>query len=380
MTLVLGTVGPSVYWYLTRSTGVVSLLLLTATVILGVVDVRRWSTPRWPRFVLDSLHRNVSMLVLVFLGLHIVTAALDSFAPISLLDAVLPFIGSYRPFWLGLGAVAFDLLLAIAITSLMRQRLGHRAWRITHWLAYACWPIALLHGLGTGSDVKSAWSLILTAICVIAVAIAVCARTLPGWPEQRRVRGGALALTAIAPIALVLWLPGGPLGHGWARRAGTPVSLLASSAPSSSSRAAQTTSAKASNPSSQSSTLSGPFEVSLSGSIKQGSGPGPGLVAVKIATSFSGPPAGRLDIEIDGQPVGGGGVSLRSSHVTLRGTSTAAGYRGRIVALNGSRLVASVRSSEGQGLSLQVTLAVNTGAGTVSGTLSATPTTTGGVE
>ena len=380
MTLVLGTVGPSVYWYLTRSTGVVSLLLLTATVILGVVDVRRWSTPRWPRFVLDSLHRNVSMLVLVFLGLHIVTAALDSFAPISLLDAVLPFIGSYRPFWLGLGAVAFDLLLAIAITSLMRQRLGHRAWRITHWLAYACWPIALLHGLGTGSDVKSAWSLILTAICVIAVAIAVCARTLPGWPEQRRVRGGALALTAIAPIALVLWLPGGPLGHGWARRAGTPVSLLASSAPSSSSRAAQTTSAKASNPSSQSSTLSGPFEVSLSGSIKQGSGPGPGLVAVKIATSFSGPPAGRLDIEIDGRPVGDSGVSLGSSHVTLRGTSTAAVYRGRIVALNGSRLVASVRSSEGQGLSLQVTLAVNTGAGTVSGTLSATPTTTGGVE
>jgi Ferric reductase like transmembrane component len=380
MTPVLGTVGPSVYWYLTRSTGVVSLLLLTATVILGVVDVRRWSTPRWPRFVLDSLHRNVSMLVLVFLGLHIITAALDSFAPISLLDAVLPFIGSYRPFWLGLGAVAFDLLLAIAITSLLRQRLGHRAWRITHWLAYACWPIALLHGLGTGSDVKSAWSLILTAICVIAVAIAVCARTLPGWPEQRRVRGGALALTAIAPIALVLWLPGGPLGHDWARRAGTPVSLLASSAPSSSSQAARTTSAKASNPSSQSSTLSGPFEVSLSGSIKQGSGPGPGLVAVKIATSFSGPPAGRLDIEIDGRPVGEGGVSLGSSHVTLRGTSTTAVYRGRIVALNGSRLVASVRGGEGHGLSLQVTLAVNTGAGTVSGTLSATPTTTGGGE
>jgi hypothetical protein len=383
MTLVLGTVGPSVYWYLTRSTGVVSLLLLTATVILGVVDVNRWSNPRWPRFVVDSLHRSVSMLVLVFLGLHIITAALDSFAPIALIDAVLPFIGSYRPFWLGLGAVAFDLLLAIAITSLLRQRLGHRAWRITHWLAYACWPIALLHGLGTGSDVKSAWSLALTAICVVAVVIAVCARTLPGWPEHRRVRGGALALTAILPIGLVLWLPGGPLGHGWAHRSGTPVSLLASSAPSSASPVA-TTNVKASEPasaeSSQSSGLGSPFNVSLSGSIKQGSGPGPGLVAVKIATSFSGPPAGRLDIEIDGQPVGEGGVSLGSSHVTLHSTSTAAVYRGRVVALNGSRLVASVRSSEGHGLSLQVTLAVNTGAGTVSGTLSAAPTATEGAE
>jgi hypothetical protein len=104
------------------------------------------------------------------------------------------------------------------------------------------------------------------------------------------------------------------------------------------------------------------------------------LVAVKIATSFSGPPAGRLDIEIDGRPVGEGGVSLGSSHVTLRSTPTAAVYRGRIVALNGSRMVASVRSSEGHGLSLQVALAVDAGAGTVSGTLSAAPATSEGGE
>jgi len=374
MTSVLGTVGPSVDWYLTRSTGVVSLLLLTVTVVLGVIDVNRWSTPAWPRFVLDSLHRSVSMLVLVFLGLHIITAALDSFAPIALIDAVLPFIGSYRPFWLGLGAVAFDLLLALAITSLMRQRLGHRAWRITHWLAYACWPIALLHGLGTGSDVNSAWSLALTAMCVVALVIAVCARTVPGWPEHARVRSGALALTAILPIGLILWLPGGPLGRGWARRSGTPVSLLASSVPSVSAPAAKTTTAKASNPSSQSSALSGPFDVSVSGSIKQGPGPVPGLVAVKIATSFSGPPSGRLDIEIDGQPVGEGGVSLRSSHVTLDSSSTPTIYRGRIVALNGTRLLARVLSSDGHGLSLQLALAVDSGAGTVSGTLAASTT------
>jgi Ferric reductase like transmembrane component len=380
MTLVLGTVGPSVYWYLTRSTGVVALVLLTLAVVLGVVDVKRWSSPRWPRFVVDSLHRNVSMLVLVFLGLHIITAALDSFAPIALLDAVLPFVGSYRPFWLGLGAVAFDLLLAIAITSLMRQRVGHRAWRITHWLAYACWPIALLHSLGTGSDVKSTWLLALTALCVVAVAVAVCARTFPGWPEHRSVRGGALALTAIVPIGLILWLPGGPLGHDWARRSGTPVALLASSAPGVSSPGARTPSAKASDPSSQSSALNGPFEVSLAGSITQASGPGPNLIAVKIAISFTGPPSGQLDIEIDGQSVRGGGVSLRSSRVTLGSTSTPAIYRGRIVALNGNRMVASVSRSDGHNLSLQIALAINTGAGTVSGTLAAAPTAGGGGE
>ncbi len=153
MTTILAT-GPSLYWYLTRSTGAVALLLLSAAVVLGVVDVRRWSTPRWPRFVVDALHRNVALLAMVFLCLHILTSVLDSFAPISLIDAVVPFAGSYRPFWLGLGAVAFDLLIAVTITSLLRQRMGYASWRAIHWLTYASWPIALLHGFGTGSDVN----------------------------------------------------------------------------------------------------------------------------------------------------------------------------------------------------------------------------------
>src|SRR3984957_6886292 len=146
----------STYWYLTRSTGAVALLLLTLSVALGVAGVSRFSSPRWPRFVLDSLHRNVSLLALAFLVVHILTAVLDSFAPISLIDAFVPFAGSYRPFWLGLGAISFDLLLAVTLTSLVRRRLGYGAWRATHWLAYACLPIALLHGLGTGRDVKRA--------------------------------------------------------------------------------------------------------------------------------------------------------------------------------------------------------------------------------
>ena len=163
---ILASAGPSVYWYLTRSTGAVALLLLTVAIALGVLDVRRFSTPRWPRFVVDSLHRNVSLLAMVFLVLHILTSVLDSFAPISLLDAFVPFAGSYRPFWLGLGAVSFDLLLAVTITSLLRQRMGYASWRAIHWLTYASWPIALLHGLGTGSDVKSTWLLALSIVCV----------------------------------------------------------------------------------------------------------------------------------------------------------------------------------------------------------------------
>ena len=180
--------------------------------------------------MLDALHRNVSLLAVVFLVVHIITAVLDSFAPISLTDAFVPFVGSYRPFWLGLGAVAFDLLLAVTLTSMLRRRLGYGAWRATHWLAYACWPIAMLHGLGTGSDVKSTWLLALNIACLAVVALAVGVRAITGWPDHLRVRGAALGATAAFALFLALWLPGGPLGHGWAHRSGTPTSLLTGSA------------------------------------------------------------------------------------------------------------------------------------------------------
>jgi len=237
MTSALAAAGPSAYWYLTRSTGAVALVLLTAAVALGVADVRRLSTPHWPRFVLDSLHRNVSLLAMVFLALHILTSVLDSFASISLLDAVVPFAGSYRPFWLGLGAVAFDLLLAVTITSLLRARIGYPSWRAIHWFTYASWPIALLHGLGTGSDVKSAWLLILSIVCLIVVLATVLLRAIHGWPENLRTRSAVLGGAAAFSLFLLLWLPGGPLGSDWARRSGTPTALLGHSAASSTGQA-----------------------------------------------------------------------------------------------------------------------------------------------
>jgi methionine sulfoxide reductase heme-binding subunit len=226
LSAVLASAGPSAYWYLTRSSGAVALILLTLALVLGVVDVQRWSTGAWPRFVVDSLHRNVSLLALAFLALHILTAVIDSFAPISLVNAVVPFTGSYRPFWLGLGALSFDLMLAVILTSLLRRRMGHSIWRAVHWLSYASWPIALLHGLGTGSDTKSTWMLLISVACLAAVLAAVLVRIAAGWPDRLARRGAALGGAAIFTLGLILWLPSGPLGKEWARRSGTPSSLL----------------------------------------------------------------------------------------------------------------------------------------------------------
>jgi len=195
--------------------------------VLGVIDVGRYTTTHLPRFIVDGMHRTVSLLAVVFLIVHIVTSALDSFASIPLIDSVVPFAGAYRPIWLGLGAASFDLMLAVVITSLARRRIGYRAWRFTHWFAYASWPLALLHGLGTGSDVKSTWMIAISGGCVAAVLLAVFLRVASGWPGQVGVRMAALSLALCFATGVALWLPIGPLGHGWARRSGTPASLLA---------------------------------------------------------------------------------------------------------------------------------------------------------
>lgn len=165
----IDTHGPGL-WYVTRATGLVSLVLLTVSVLLGLLAAGRFASQRWPRFLTQGLHRNVSLLVLVFLALHIGSTVLDSYTSISLTAAFVPFASSYKAFWLSLGAVAFDLLISLVVTSLVRGRLGYRTWRRLHWLAYACWPVAVAHGLGIGTDRSVGWVIALTLACVGCVS------------------------------------------------------------------------------------------------------------------------------------------------------------------------------------------------------------------
>jgi sulfoxide reductase heme-binding subunit YedZ len=214
-------------WYATRASGYTALVLLSASVVLGVLTSSRESRREWPRFVVQSLHRNLSLLVGVFLVIHILTSVIDPFAKLNVLDAFVPFIATYRPLWLGLGVVGFELLIAITATSLMRHRLGWRSWRFVHLFAYASWPVAVIHGLGTGSDTKLIWALLLTALCVLAVVAAVVWRLAHAGPRFNAFRLIGIAGSVAATGALVAWMAVGPLQHGWAKAAGTPADLLA---------------------------------------------------------------------------------------------------------------------------------------------------------
>lgn len=163
-------------WYTTRGAGAITLVLLTGVVVLGVLGVRRFEAPGWPRFLTTGLHRNLALLGLAMLVIHIVTAVVDPFTHLGWVPVLIPFGSYYRTFWLGLGTIAAELIAALVVTSLLRDRLGARVWRGVHWSAYACWPIALLHGFGAGTDAFSTWLLAIQAICIIAAAIALGVR------------------------------------------------------------------------------------------------------------------------------------------------------------------------------------------------------------
>src|SRR4029077_6554550 len=160
----------TILWYTTRGAGAVSLVLLSAVVVLGVLSTLRFESASWPRFLTTGLHRNIALTALVFLALHIVTAVVDPFNPLGWLAAVIPFSSYYRTFWLGLGTIAVELMIAVSVTSLVRGFIGHAAWRAIHWLSYASWPVAVLHGFGTGTDTWSAWMLAIDVVCILAVA------------------------------------------------------------------------------------------------------------------------------------------------------------------------------------------------------------------
>lgn len=183
----------AVLWYLNRGTGSVLLVLLTMTLLLGILATFGRAGRGVPRFLPQAFHRNLSLITVVTLTVHVLSAVLDSFVDIRWWQALVPFGGSYKPVWLGAGALAFDLMAIVVLTSLVRARIGHRSWRLVHLLAYVAWATAVIHGVGIGTDAQATWSRTLTLGCVGAVGLVTAVRTAAlAVPERADRRlGGA---------------------------------------------------------------------------------------------------------------------------------------------------------------------------------------------
>ncbi len=175
MIAVTSTAWTTDVWYTMRATGAVALVLLSLTVVLGILTAGRVRTRSWPAFAQAELHKRISLLAMVFLVLHVLTAVLDSYVDVGWAAALVPFASPYRPLWTGLGTVAVDLLVAVAVSSALRQRISPRTWRGIHWLAYGSWPVAMAHSLGMGTDASQLWMDASAGLCSAGVLVAL------GW-------------------------------------------------------------------------------------------------------------------------------------------------------------------------------------------------------
>ena len=182
------------FWYATRASGLMTMVLLTLTMVLGITTTTRARARRWPGFAQQELHRRVSMIAVIFLGIHVLTSVLDTYVHIGWAATVIPFTSSYGRLWVGVGAIALDLMLAVLVSSLLRARMRAGTWRAIHWLAYLSWPVALAHTFGIGTDAGETWVIALAAGCVLAVAVSLVWRI-------RQVTRQALARKAHASLA-----------------------------------------------------------------------------------------------------------------------------------------------------------------------------------
>lgn len=174
-------------WYATRASGIVALILLTLTMVLGLATTSRARARHWPGFAQQEFHRRVSILAVVFLALHVLTSILDTYVHIGWLAIVVPFSSPYSPFWVGLGAIALDLMLAVFVSSLLRSHLKPATWRGIHWLAYGSWPIALAHTFGLGTDSGEHWVIAVGVLCVLSVGLALAWRVRTSVKKQATV-------------------------------------------------------------------------------------------------------------------------------------------------------------------------------------------------
>jgi sulfoxide reductase heme-binding subunit YedZ len=182
--------GSQALWFVSRASGLALLVAFSGVMVVGVA-ARLGSAPRhWSRLALSELHRTLALFSVSFLGLHVATAISDPYVTIGWAATVLPFASPYRPAAIGLGALAVDLGGAVLVTSLARQRLGYRGWRVVHWLAYLAWPVAFAHSVTAGNDLRIWWVALVEEGCALAVAVAMVARLLSWWrvPTERLLR------------------------------------------------------------------------------------------------------------------------------------------------------------------------------------------------
>ncbi len=349
--ILLAVTAPSPLWYISRGAGFVGLALLGAIAVLGLMTASQTRlSARLPRFITVETHRSLSLLAVVVLSIHIITAMMDPFVPITLLDVFVPFVSTYRPLWIGFGAIAIDIGIAVLVTSLIRIKMKQRTWKIVHLLAYIAFFASIVHGLGTGSDSRfllgKVFYLVVGAAFLITAWIRILDKTEAG--SSKRILFGALAV--IAPLSVVGFSVIGPFKTNWAKRANAGISGVFSQS------TVTTPIALTKNLNALSSvSIPSNFTSNWSGSITESAQNSQGELALRLMGPLGSLKGYDLVVTLVGVPADQG-LSMSSSIVEVVSKSGNVAYNGQVTSLNNGAIGFSIKDNSGQSVTLSASV------------------------
>lgn len=374
------TLWGTITWDVARAGGFTAYILVTLSVAIGLALTLHWQTNRWPRIINSELHNFITLLALIFTGVHVLAVWVDPFTRFGWAEVFIPFVSHYRPLWMALGIVGLYLSLAVGLSTWLRSLIGYTWWRRLHLLTLATYLLVTVHGLGNGSDTRTWWGALIYTASIVLVGALLALRLLNPTGQSRR-HPLAAGLTALTIVAVGLFAALGPMQSGWnvfannGQGSGARGTLAAASSPSNGTSGSNGTSAA--NP------YTAPFTADFAGTVTQTGPDANGQETIQLQGNLSGGASGYLSITLQGQTSGGffgddNELDITSTQVTLGSDASTPLYRGTLGNLDTGRqwrmsatLSSTASGSTGQ-VQLRITLRVR-GDGSASGTVSGAP-------
>ncbi|MCL6595109.1 MAG: ferric reductase-like transmembrane domain-containing protein [Firmicutes bacterium] len=346
-------------WDAVRASGFTAYVLLSGAVVLGLLLSIRWQSRTWPRLITNDMHNFLTLLALAFGVVHGVAAYLDPFMRFAPAEVLVPMASHYRPLWMAFGIVSLYLAVAVVLSTWLRPRIGYRLWRALHVLTFLVFAFATLHGLGTGSDTRTWWGAGIYALAAAIVLALTVRRLMAPAGRVARPRPAVAGAVVAAAATLTLWAAQGPLRPGWNR--------VANDGRGSGARITLASQVSAALP-----PLPSRFAAAFTGTMQVVGSRGD-LVFLRVAGTFRGGARGDLEVLVAGAPVGGGGLAVVRSQVTLYRADGTAAYRGAIARVAGPLLVADLKPLAGGGPDLSLSMRWSGVGRTVQGSVQASP-------
>ncbi len=174
------------FWILARASGMTAYVLVTWSMIAGLVLKSRPLGTRVKPASVTDVHRFLAFMAVVATAIHGLALVYDTAVPIDLVSLVVPGRIAYRPLWTGVGIVGAELLVVVYVSFSQRKRIGVKNWRRLHWLTYVVFASVTVHGLLAGSDSASRWAQPVYLGAIGAVAFATAWRALARPASSRR--------------------------------------------------------------------------------------------------------------------------------------------------------------------------------------------------